>query len=136
MRARRSIALPFIVLLAGGCTQWQPTQITPQRYIEQEQPSKVRLTDASGTRLIALDPTIAGDSVAFRISQRECRMVSLTSERTCDRVDSWHQMPLIDVRVLERARIHPASIVLPVAAAAGLGVLVWYLSVCGTKGCS
>ena len=60
--ARRVIAALLMVLLTA-CQTWRPTFVSPQTLIPVEQPSSVRATLRSGTRVTLENPTMRNDSI-------------------------------------------------------------------------
>ena len=60
--ARRVIAALLLVLLTA-CQSWQPTTVSPQQLIPEEQPSPVRVTLTNGETVTIKDPTMRNDSI-------------------------------------------------------------------------
>ena len=59
---RRFIAALLMVLLTA-CHSWQPTTVSPQQLIPEEQPSPVRVTLTNGETVTIKDPTMRNDSI-------------------------------------------------------------------------
>ncbi len=59
---RRFIAALLMVLLTA-CHSWQPTTVSPQQLIPEEQPSPVRFTLTNGETVTIKDPTMRNDSI-------------------------------------------------------------------------
>ena len=59
---RRVIAALLLVLLTA-CYSWQPTTVSPQRLIAEDQPSSVRVTLTNGETVTIENPTVRNDSI-------------------------------------------------------------------------
>jgi hypothetical protein len=59
---RRVIAVLLLVLLTA-CRSWQPTTVSPQRLITEDQPSSVRVTLMNGETVIVENATVRNDSI-------------------------------------------------------------------------
>ncbi len=102
---RRVIAALLLVLLTA-CYSWQPTTVSPQQLIPEEQPSSVRVTLMNDETVTVRDPTMRNDSIvgatdAGRALTR--RAVGVASR---------------DVRLLEVRRLSVSKSVLTSAAVA------------------
>jgi len=68
MPARRFIALVLLVLLAaqGGCTakKWNTQQVSPEEFMAQERPDRIRVTTNGGEQLDLRSPHVVQDSIA------------------------------------------------------------------------
>ena len=77
--ARRVTAALLLVLLTA-CHSWQPTTVSPQQLIPEEQPSSVRATLTSGEVIIVENPTMRNDSIVgvtdadVGVSSRDVRL--------------------------------------------------------------
>ncbi len=60
--ARRVIAALLLVLLTA-CHSWQPTTVSPQQLIAEEQPSSVRVTLMNDETITLEYPTMRNDSI-------------------------------------------------------------------------
>ena len=60
--ARRVIAALLMVLLTA-CHSWEPTTISPQQLIPEDQPSSVRVTLLNGETVTVGNPTMRSDSI-------------------------------------------------------------------------
>ena len=98
--ARRVIAALLMVLLTA-CQTWRPTFVSPQTLIPVEQPSSVRATLRSGTRVTLENPTMRNDSI-FGVT--DAGVVGMASE---------------DLGLFEVRRIH-------ILRSIGLGYLTLY----------
>ena len=67
MRMRTSLTRRFIaallMVLLTACHSWQPTTVSPQQLIPEEQPSPVRVTLTNGETVTIKDPTMRNDSI-------------------------------------------------------------------------
>jgi len=59
----RPIAVLLLALHLGACVTWRPTTVAPRQVIEEEQPSRVRVTTLDGERLALRTPVLRGDSL-------------------------------------------------------------------------
>ena len=53
-------------LLAGqlwSCTSWRVSEVAPRQLVEEQAPSRVRVTRANGTKLILANPKLQGDTL-------------------------------------------------------------------------
>ncbi len=60
--ARRVIAAVLMALLTA-CHTWQPTTVSPQRSIAEDQPSSVRVTLMNGDTVTLENPTMRNGSI-------------------------------------------------------------------------
>ena len=63
LRHYRRFGLLLLVLHLQACISWQPVTVTPREFIEEDQPSTVRVTRLDGTALLMSSPRIANDSI-------------------------------------------------------------------------
>ena len=63
MRTSRPLALAMMVLYLGACTGWQLQPVAPAQYLEEEQPSKIRVTTSDNQKLVLEQPFIRSDSL-------------------------------------------------------------------------
>lgn len=57
------LAIVGALLPLGGCKTWQPSTVSPQRLIGEEDPSSIRVTTADGS-IVTLDhPRVVNDSI-------------------------------------------------------------------------
>jgi hypothetical protein len=63
LRRYRRMALLLLVLHLQACVSWQPVTLSPREFIEEDQPSAVRVTRLDGTALVMSSPRIANDSI-------------------------------------------------------------------------
>ena len=95
---RRFIAALLMVLLTA-CHSWQPTTVSPQQLIPEEQPSPVRVTLTNGETVTIKDPTMRNDSI-----------VGVTDADGALRTSAVG-VALRDVRLLEVQRFSPSRTV-------------------------
>jgi hypothetical protein len=60
----RPVAVLLLCAHLGGCSTWQPVQISPREFIEAEDPYKIRLRDPAGDWLDVSYPRVVGDTIA------------------------------------------------------------------------
>ena len=60
--ARRVVAALLLVLVTA-CHSWQPTSVSPQRLIPEDQPSSVRVTLMNGETVTVKNATLRNDSI-------------------------------------------------------------------------
>ncbi len=68
MRTNRPLALAMMVLYLGACAGWQLQPVAPAQYIEEEQPSEIRVTTSDDKKLVLKKPIIRSDSLLGRAS--------------------------------------------------------------------
>ena len=83
--ARRVVAALLLVLLTA-CHSWQPTTVSPQRLIAEDQPSSVRLMLINGDTVTVENATLRNDSIvgatdagAAAVASRDVRSVEVRS---------------------------------------------------------
>lgn len=125
---RRSSLVRFLVapltLVAwlSGCTKWAapPPEMSPAAVVAEEQPDRVRITLANGTKLDAQHPVVEGDSLAY---QQEDPAIA-------------GKVALEDIEQLEIRKADPASTVLigvtVLVVAAVAGLVLWESSEAGS----
>ena len=59
----RPLALLMLAVFLAGCTAWRPTTIAPPQVVEEEEPSRVRVTRWSGERVTMSNPQVRADSI-------------------------------------------------------------------------
>jgi hypothetical protein len=64
------VAVVLLCMHLGGCTTWQPVQVTPREFIEAEHPYKIRFRDYSGAWLHVTYPRVAGDTISGTTPER------------------------------------------------------------------
>ena len=60
----RPVALLLLCTHLGGCTTWQPVQVSPREFIEAESPYRIRFRDHSGEWLPVTYPRVVGDTMS------------------------------------------------------------------------
>ena len=64
---RNHLSLPVMcgLLLSSAiaCTRWQPAEISPERFVTETQPSRIRVTRLESTRVELIRPHVSGDSL-------------------------------------------------------------------------
>ena len=75
---RRTIAVVLLLLYLPACTSWQVGKPSPEEFLENEQPEKVRVTQTNGSRVELVAPkvradslvgTVKGDTVSIALSE-------------------------------------------------------------------
>ncbi len=117
LRRYRPVALLLFGLHLNACATWQVTQVPLRQLVEEEQPERIRIFQADGTRIELRNPSVDTDSLTAVASVR----LSPARFRT-DTVS----IPLTDVRAFEVRRFSIARTVgvIVVAPLAALGILV------------
>lgn len=77
----RPLALLMLVVFLAGCYSWRPTTVSPRQVIEEEQPSRVRVTLNSGTVTVIPDPVLVGDSI-IPLEELQCQSGYTPTTRT------------------------------------------------------
>ena len=135
LRRYRIPALLMLALHLNACTTWQPLMVSPRQFIVEEQPSLVRVTQASGTQMVLRDPSIENDSIVGTVrvpascpplptSQRPCAATRDRTERT-----SLDDVSALEMRQFSRPRTIAAFVLVPVGLFALFIVLI-----CATTG--
>ena len=70
MRTNRPLAVTLMVLYLGACTGWQVQPVAPAQFIEDEQPSAIRVTTTDTHKLVLKSPIVRNDSILGRASGR------------------------------------------------------------------
>ena len=104
------VPLALLVLHIQACTSWRPVTVSPREFIEEDQPSAVRVTRADGAALVVPNPIVVNDSI-------QCR---LTVGVTC----RARLLALDDVQVLETRRPSAPRTALLIGAVLGLASLI------------
>ena len=66
----RPVALLLLLLHAGGCATWRPSEVGPRELIEQEQPRLIRVTGVDPVGRLVRNPRIEDDAI---VVDAECR---------------------------------------------------------------
>ncbi len=99
MRARRrAIASLLLFLYLPACTSWQVGKPTPQKFLENEQPEKVRVTQTDGSRVELMSPEVRTDSLVGTVKVPSS---SRGTVRTIGYTDSTISIPLSEVQSVE-----------------------------------
>jgi len=88
----RFAALVLIGLHLSACVTWQPVPLNRQRILEEQQPERVRIRQADGTRIELRNPRVERDSLIAEVSGQP-PSTQLGAETV--------RIPLADVRGLE-----------------------------------
>ncbi len=112
MTARRLIACILLPCYLVACSSWKTQEASPQQVLEDEQPNKVRVTLADGSRVVLKEPVVSGDTLTGSVDGEQ------------------RSIPLADVADVEvrKAEVVPtvALVVLGTAAVLfGLAVIVF-----------
>ena len=122
----RPVTLLMVVLFLSACMTWQPVTVSPQQFLEEEQPRQVRVTRTDSTQVIIWSPIAENDSIGELVAA--CQ--SAGGVRTCVR----SVMPVISIDDLSGLEVQrtewgltiaailalPVALFVYVAAAAGL----------------
>jgi hypothetical protein len=60
---RRLIACILLPTYLGACVTWKTQEASPQQVLADEQPDKMRVTLADGSRVVLLEPVVSGDTL-------------------------------------------------------------------------
>jgi hypothetical protein len=94
----RPVAVLLLCMHLGGCTTWQPVQVSPREFIEAENPYKIRFRDYSGAWLHVTYPRVAGDTISGTTPERRPSDGKL--------VETPIRMAVTDVPRIEAKRIN------------------------------
>ena len=109
----RAVLLLFLLLNLTACSSWQSIgPVSPGRFIELDQPERVRVTMQDGTQMELDRPVVDGDELVSR------PIIRLDGDELVAPGD--FSMPLADVLMLEVQRFDVARTIVRV----GLGTLV------------
>ena len=70
LRRYRPLALVLLALQLQACGSWQPTTLSPPQLIEEEEPSRVRITRTDGEQVIIQSPEVRADSIVGHYNLR------------------------------------------------------------------
>ena len=102
LRRYRPIVTLLLLLPIQACSAWQPVPVSPRRVLEDQNPSKVRVTRSDGPRIILDAPLIIrNDSLISTITVRRCFDVPGQSRRHCLLYPETRGVAYADVRILE-----------------------------------
>jgi hypothetical protein len=104
----RPFAYAMLSLALVACTRWVPQELTPAQVVSEMKPARIRVTRSDSTRLVLVQPQVAGDSM----------IGSVPGRRT--------SIPLSDVAAVSLRKGNPGGtvlVVLGVLVAAGVWVL-------------
>ena len=108
----RAVLLLFLLLNLTACSSWQSIgPVSPSRFIELDQPERVRVTMQDGTQMELDGPVVDGDEL----------------------VAAGGSVSLADVRLLEIGKI---SLVRSGLAGFGIfvgGIILYHLAICGEE---
>ena len=65
---RRTVAALLLFLYLPACTSWQVGKPSPEEFLENEQPEKVRVTQTDGSRFELMSPAVRADSLVGRVN--------------------------------------------------------------------
>ena len=65
---RRTIAALLLLLYLPACTSWQVGKPSPEEFLENEHPEKVRVTQTDGSRVELMSPAVRADSLVGRVN--------------------------------------------------------------------
>lgn len=122
---RRSVASMLLVIHLGACATWRPSPVPPRQLIEQEQPSSVRVTLASGEVVTLEDPRMTGDSIAGLIGGGFVNDVYTDAELVA--AVASRDVASMELRGFSAGRTF-AAVALGAAAVVGVAILIIALS--------
>ncbi len=64
MTVRRFIACILLPCYLVACTSWKTQEASPQQVINEDQPNKVQVTLADGSKLVLEEPAVSGDTLS------------------------------------------------------------------------
>ena len=64
MTVRRIIACILLPCYLVACTSWKTQEASPQQVINEDQPNKVQVTLADGSKLVLEEPAVSGDTLS------------------------------------------------------------------------
>ena len=122
----RAVLLLFGVLYLTACSSWQSIgAVSPSRFIELDQPERVRVTMQDGTQMELDGPVVDGDELVSR------PIIRLDGDEL---VAAGGSVSLADVRLLEIGKI---SLVRSALAGFGIfvgGIILIQIVECGVDG--
>jgi hypothetical protein len=108
----RSASVLLVCIHLGGCTTWQPVQISPREFIETESPYQIRFRDAAGEWIPVTYPRVVRDTISGttrRWIPSEGRRGDLRIRMAVDDV------PTIEAKLINRPQTVLASVTVAVA---------------------
>ena len=118
----RAVLLLFLLLNLTACSSWQSIgPVSPSRFIELDQPERVRVTMQDGTQMELDRPVVDGDELVSR------PIIRLDGDELVAPGD--FSMPLADVLMLEVQRFDVARTILRVGGAVTAAFVV-YVGLC------
>ena len=99
----RRFTVVLLLVLLTACHSWQPTTVSPQQLIEEEQPDRIRVTRPDSTTLVVTDPTVVNDSIATVLE--ECQTSVYGGRSNCRVVEVIPLIAVDDVASLEVRRV-------------------------------
>ena len=118
----RAVLLLFLLLNLTACSSWQSIgPVSPGRFIELDQPERVRVTMQDGTQMELDRPVVDGDELVSR------PIIRLDGDELVAPGD--FSMPLADVLMLEVQRFDVARTILRVGGAVTAAFVV-YVGLC------
>ena len=64
MTVRRIIACVLLPCYLVACSSWKTQEASPQQVINEDQPNKVQVTLADGSKLVLEEPAVSGDTLS------------------------------------------------------------------------
>jgi len=64
MTVRRIIACILLPCYLVACSSWKTQEASPQQVINEDQPNKVQVTLADGSKLVLEEPAVSGDTLS------------------------------------------------------------------------
>ena len=128
----RAVLLLFLLLNLTACQTWQFVgPVSPGRFVEAEQPDRVRVTVPNGTKVELEEPSVEGDELVGRVNESSfwCRAFlggyTRAGEAYCDRF-AVRSIPLADIFMLELRKPSAGRTALAVLPAVLLVVLLYH----------
>ena len=117
-RRRSGIACLLLLVYLPACTSWQVGTSTPAQFVQTEQPDRVRVTRADGTKMELRSPVVQGDSLVGTAGEDTTSHVSLL---------------LSDVQSVAVQKVSAGKTTLAVAGGLVVVLVIAYLIDCGGK---
>lgn len=112
LRRFRRIAALTLLVPVQACSSWHPVAVNPERLIQEQNPSKIRITQSDGRRLILHAPfVVSSDSLLSTITVRRCVDVRGELRRRCFAFPETEGVAYADVTVMETRQFEDASAV-------------------------
>ncbi len=131
LRRYRPVSVVLLVLHIGACTTWQPVRVNPRQFIEEKQPSEVRVTSPYWRSIVVSSPAIVNDSIAGVPDSCESPVFDEEGRRVC--VTPTTLFAVSDVGRVETQRVSAPRTALAILAG-GLVIKTLYDALKPTNG--